>query len=169
MDELVADRATGPPTPQERFVPIEALFADFTIAGLNPEQHRLPLAAAFSNTHKIKSIAGRSAEKQAKVRRYVALSRETLVFTSDGSQSQSCEKQARRACFGTQEGDHLHPDHSSCYPRDLDNPRDDKCMLAISPISDERKASPINAVSNRISMLLDTGRERSTNLPKKLP
>jgi hypothetical protein len=58
MDELVTDRATGPPTSQERLVPIEALFADFTIAGLNPEQHRLPLAATFSNTHKCRSIAG---------------------------------------------------------------------------------------------------------------
>ena len=77
MDELVADRATGPPTAQERLVPIEALFADFTIAGLDPEQHRFPFPAAFSNTHKSRSIAGRSAEKQAKVRRYVALSRET--------------------------------------------------------------------------------------------
>jgi hypothetical protein len=66
MDELVADRATGPPTAQERFVPIEAFFADFTIAGLDPEQHRRPLAATFSNTHKNRSIAGRSAEKQAR-------------------------------------------------------------------------------------------------------
>jgi hypothetical protein len=66
MDELVADRATGPPTAQERFVPIEAFFADFTIAGLDPEQHRFPFPAAFSNTHKSRSIAGRSAEKQAR-------------------------------------------------------------------------------------------------------
>ena len=37
MAELVADGATGPPTAQERLVPIEALFADFAMAGLDPE------------------------------------------------------------------------------------------------------------------------------------
>lgn len=76
MAELVADRATGPPPAQERLVPIETLFADFAMAGLNPEQHRFPFPAAFSNTHKRRSIAGPSAEKQAKGG-YLALPRET--------------------------------------------------------------------------------------------
>lgn len=77
MDELVADSATGPPTAQERLVPIEALFADFTIAGLDPEQHRLPLTAAFSNTHKSMKYSGATDAKQAKRRRYLTLPRET--------------------------------------------------------------------------------------------
>ena len=68
MAKLVADGATGPPPAQERLVPIEALCADLAHARLDPEQHRLPFPAAFSNTHKRWSIAGRSAEKQAKGR-----------------------------------------------------------------------------------------------------
>ena len=69
MDELVTDGATRPASPEHRFVPIETLLADPTIAGLDPEQHRLPFPATFSNTHKSRSIAGRSAEKQARERR----------------------------------------------------------------------------------------------------
>ena len=88
MDELVADRATGPPTAQERLVPIEALFADFTIAGLDPEQHRLPLAATFSNTHKSRSIAGRSAEKQAKANATCFAKPNSPVSASNASQPQ---------------------------------------------------------------------------------
>jgi hypothetical protein len=66
MNKLVTDRATRPAPPEHCFVPIEALLADPTIAGLHPEQHRLPFPATFSNTHKSRSIAGRSAEKQAR-------------------------------------------------------------------------------------------------------
>jgi hypothetical protein len=66
MDEFVTDRATRPASSKHRFVPIETLLADPTIARLNPEQHRLPLTATFSNTHKSGSIAGHPAEKQAK-------------------------------------------------------------------------------------------------------
>jgi|CXWL01.1.fsa_nt_gi hypothetical protein len=65
MDELVTDCATRPASSEHRFVPIETLLADPTIAGLNPEQHRLPFPATFSNTHKSRSIAGQSREKQA--------------------------------------------------------------------------------------------------------
>ena len=68
MAELVADGATGPPPAQERLVPIEALCADLAQARLDPEQHRLPFPAAFSNTHKVWSIAGQPTEKQAKRR-----------------------------------------------------------------------------------------------------
>ena len=64
MDKLVTDRATGPAPPKHCLVPIEALLANLTIAGLDPEQHRLPFPATFSNTHKSRSIAGRSEEKQ---------------------------------------------------------------------------------------------------------
>jgi hypothetical protein len=65
MDKLVTDRATRPASSEHRFVPIETLLADPTIAGLNPEQHRLPFPATSSNTHKGRSIAGRLTEIQA--------------------------------------------------------------------------------------------------------
>jgi hypothetical protein len=65
MDKLVTDRATRPASSEHRFVPVETLLADPTIAGLNPEHHRLPFPATFSNTHKIWSIAGQMAEIQA--------------------------------------------------------------------------------------------------------
>lgn len=65
MDKLVTERATRPASSEHRFVPVETLLADPTIAGLNPEHHRLPFPATFSNTHKSRSIAGRSQEKQA--------------------------------------------------------------------------------------------------------
>ena len=68
MDKLVADCATGPPPPKHCLVPIEVFLAHPAKPGLDPEQHRLPFPAAFSNTHKCRSIAGRSAEKQAKGR-----------------------------------------------------------------------------------------------------
>ena len=53
MDELVTDGATRPASPEHRFVPIETLLADPTIAGLDPEQHPLPFPATFANTHKV--------------------------------------------------------------------------------------------------------------------
>lgn len=77
MDKLVADCATGPPPPKHGLVPIEVFLTHPAKPGLDPEQHRLPFPAAFSNTHKSRSIAGRPAEKQAKGRRYLALPRET--------------------------------------------------------------------------------------------
>ena len=69
MDELVTDCATRPASSEHRFVPIEVFLAHPAKPGLDPEQHRLPFPATFSNTHKNRSIAGRSREKQASVRR----------------------------------------------------------------------------------------------------
>ncbi len=68
MDEFVTERAARPASSEHRFVPIEVFSAYSAQAGLNPEQHRLPFPATFSNTHKSRSIAGRSQEKQAKGR-----------------------------------------------------------------------------------------------------
>jgi hypothetical protein len=51
MDELVTHRATRPASPEHRLVPIEVFLADSAEARLNWKRHRLPLAAAFSNTH----------------------------------------------------------------------------------------------------------------------
>lgn len=66
MDELVTDCATRPASSEHRFVPIEVFSAHSAKTGLDPEQHRLPFPATFSNTHKSRSIAGRPSEKQAK-------------------------------------------------------------------------------------------------------
>jgi|CXWL01.1.fsa_nt_gi hypothetical protein len=68
MDKLVADRTTRPASSEHRFVPIEVFLAHPAKPGLDPEQHWLPFPATCSNTHKNRSIAGRSAEKQAKGR-----------------------------------------------------------------------------------------------------
>jgi len=51
VDEFVADRAAGPSTAEHGFVPIQAQMADFTVPGLNSQQHRLPIPAGFSNAH----------------------------------------------------------------------------------------------------------------------
>lgn len=51
VDEFVADRAAGPSATEQRGVSIEPLLADFAMSRFDREQHRLPLSAAFSNTH----------------------------------------------------------------------------------------------------------------------
>jgi hypothetical protein len=51
VDKLVAEGATGPAAGEKRLVPIEAFMADLTVPGFNPQQHGLPISAAFSNTH----------------------------------------------------------------------------------------------------------------------
>lgn len=66
MDEFVTKRAARPASSEHRFVPIEVFSAYSAKTGLDPEQHRLPFPATFSNTHKRRSIAGRSREKQAR-------------------------------------------------------------------------------------------------------
>ncbi len=68
MDEFVTERAARPASSEHRFVPIEVFLAHPAKPGLDPKQHRLPFPAAFSNTHKSRSIAGRSREKQARAR-----------------------------------------------------------------------------------------------------
>lgn len=66
MNEFVTERAARPASSEHRFVPIEIFSAYSAQAGLNPEHHRLPFPATFSNTHKRSSIAGRSSEKQVR-------------------------------------------------------------------------------------------------------
>jgi hypothetical protein len=66
MDEFVTKRAARPASSEHRFVPIEVFSAYSAKTGLDPEQHRLPFPATFSNTHKRRIIAGRSREKQAR-------------------------------------------------------------------------------------------------------
>ena len=51
MDELLAQAAAGPAAGEKRFVTVECLVADLAVPGFNPQQHRLPRSAAFSDTH----------------------------------------------------------------------------------------------------------------------
>ena len=64
VDEFIADRAAGPSAAEHRFVSIEPLLTNCAVPGFNPLQHRLPISAAFSNTHRAGSIAGLSAQIQ---------------------------------------------------------------------------------------------------------
>jgi hypothetical protein len=51
MDELLAQAAARPAAGEKRFVTVEGFVADLAIPGFNPQQHRLPRSAAFSDTH----------------------------------------------------------------------------------------------------------------------
>ncbi len=73
MDKLVTDRTSRPASPKHRLVSIEIVLADSAYAGLDRKRHRLPLPAAFSNTHKSRSIAGQSDEKQASESCYIGV------------------------------------------------------------------------------------------------
>ena len=63
MDKLVTDRATGPASTKHRLVPIEIFLADSAQAWLNWKRQRLPLAAAFSNTHRGSEYSGTAGGK----------------------------------------------------------------------------------------------------------
>ena len=51
MDELLAQAAAGPAAGEKRFVTVERFVADLAVPGFNPQQHRLPRSATFSDTH----------------------------------------------------------------------------------------------------------------------
>ena len=51
VDKFIANTATRPAAAEQRLVPIQTLLADFTMAGFDPQQHRLPITAGFSDTH----------------------------------------------------------------------------------------------------------------------
>jgi hypothetical protein len=51
MDKLVAQGAARPAAAEKRLVAVEPFLADLAVSGLNPQQHRLPLPTASSNTH----------------------------------------------------------------------------------------------------------------------
>lgn len=65
VDEFIADGTAGPPAAQKGLIAIEPLVANLTVPRLNPQQHRLPISASFSDAHRAGSIAKRSAEIQA--------------------------------------------------------------------------------------------------------
>jgi hypothetical protein len=68
VDEFITDSTAGPSTAQKGLIAIEPLVANLAVPGLNPQQHRLPIPAAFSDAHSGWSIAKRSAEIQARSR-----------------------------------------------------------------------------------------------------
>jgi hypothetical protein len=51
MDELFAQGAARPPAAEKRFVAVEPFLADLAVPWFNPQQHRFPFPAAFSDTH----------------------------------------------------------------------------------------------------------------------
>jgi hypothetical protein len=51
VDELIADRATGPTAAQHGLIAVKTLLANLAQPGLDPQQHRLPVSACFSNAH----------------------------------------------------------------------------------------------------------------------
>jgi hypothetical protein len=65
MDELVAQSAARPPAGEKRLIAVEPLLADLAVPGFNPQQHRLPLPAAFSDTHAAEYSEGARREARA--------------------------------------------------------------------------------------------------------
>src|SRR5262245_39693414 len=51
MDELFTYGTARPPSAEKRFVAVEPFLADLAVPWFNPQQHRLPFPAAFSNAH----------------------------------------------------------------------------------------------------------------------
>ncbi|MCW5798854.1 MAG: hypothetical protein KIT40_10165 [Nitrospira sp.] len=51
MDEFVANRATRPSPAEHRLIAVQALAADLTAPGFDPQQHRLPVTTAIANIH----------------------------------------------------------------------------------------------------------------------
>src|SRR5256885_4973926 len=51
MHELVANRASRPPTPKQGDVPIETLAADLAGLGSDPQEHWFPVATSHPYTH----------------------------------------------------------------------------------------------------------------------
>ena len=51
MDELVAQGAPRPAAAEKGLVAVEPFLADLAVPGLNPQQHRLPVPTASSDTH----------------------------------------------------------------------------------------------------------------------
>ena len=51
VNELVAHRAPRPAAAKHCFVAIESLLAHFAMTRLDRKQHRLPVAASFSDAH----------------------------------------------------------------------------------------------------------------------
>jgi hypothetical protein len=69
MDELVAQGATRPPAGEKRLITVEPFLADCAVPGLNPQQHRLPIPAAFSDTHAAEYNEGARREARGAGRR----------------------------------------------------------------------------------------------------
>ena len=62
MDELVAQGTARPPAGEKRLIAVEPFLADCAVPGLNPQEHRLPSPAAFSDTHAVEYSEGAKRE-----------------------------------------------------------------------------------------------------------
>ena len=51
MDELLAQGAARPAAGEKRLIAVEPFLADLAVPGFKPQQHRLPISAAISDTH----------------------------------------------------------------------------------------------------------------------
>ena len=51
MDELLAQGAARPTAGEKRLITVEPFLADLAVPRLNPQQHRLPVPAGFSDAH----------------------------------------------------------------------------------------------------------------------
>jgi hypothetical protein len=69
MDELVAQGAARPAAAEKRLVAVEPFLADWANPGINPQQHRLPGPASFSNTHASEYSEGARREARGEGRR----------------------------------------------------------------------------------------------------
>ena len=68
MDKLFAQGTARPPAGEKRLVTVEPFLTDCAVPGLNPQEHRLPSPAAFSNTHAVKYSEG--ARREARGQRH---------------------------------------------------------------------------------------------------
>ena len=66
MDELLAQGATRPAAAEKRLVAVEPFLADLAVPGLNPQQHRLPVPTALSDTHASEYSEGERREARAR-------------------------------------------------------------------------------------------------------
>ena len=69
MDKLFAQGATRPPAAEKRLIAVEPFLADCAVPGLNPQEHRLPSPAAFSDTHAAEYSEGARREARGDGRR----------------------------------------------------------------------------------------------------
>lgn len=68
MDELLAQGATRPAAAEKRLVAVEPFLADLAVPGLNPQQHRLPVPTALSDTHAAEYSEGERREARGEGR-----------------------------------------------------------------------------------------------------
>jgi hypothetical protein len=95
MNELVAGGTTRPSASQKRLIAVEPFMTDLAVAGFNPQQHRLPITAAFSNTHaaeysEAERREARGAEDNARIYLFFLLATNPNLPSNQLSPSHKC-------------------------------------------------------------------------------